>query len=87
MAAAAAAGSASAVSHPRPTARRRRGGLRRPRATRAGTAFASAFSGGRSHSDAVSLPLIDGPCVWRAPELRDAPELWSHRLTAGRGVE
>ena len=87
MAAAAAAGSASAVSHPRPTARRRRGGLRRPRATRAGTAFASAFSGGRSHSDAVSLPLIDGPCVWRAPELRDAPELWSHRLTASEIAE
>ena len=86
-AAAAAAGSASAVSRPCPTARRCRGGPRRPRATRAGTAFASAVSSGRSPSDAVSLPLIDGPCVWHGPELRAAPELWTHRLTASESAE
>ena len=86
-AATAAAGSASAVSRPCPTARRCRGGPRRPRATRAGTAFASAVSSGRSPSDAVSLPLIDGPCVWRGPELRAAPELWTHRLTASEIAE
>ena len=86
-AAATAAGSASAVSRPCPTARRCRGGPRRPRATRAGTAFASAVSSGRSPSDAVSLPLIDGPCVWRGPELRAAPELWTHRLTASEIAE
>ena len=86
-AAAAAAGSASAVSRPCPTARRCRGGPRRPRATRAGTAFASAVSTGRSDTDAVSLPIIEGPCVWRGPELRDAPELWTHRLTSSEIAE
>lgn len=29
-----------------------------------------------------SLPLIDGPCVWRGPELLKNPETWTHRLTA-----
>ena len=27
------------------------------------------------------------PCVWRGPELRAAPELWTHRLTASEIAE
>ena len=82
-AAAAAAGSASAVSRPaRPP-----GGAARDLATPArparGTARgASAVSSGRSPSDAVSLPPSTRPVRGRGPELRAAPELWTHRLTA-----
>ena len=59
-------------------------GLAAPRDPR-GDRVASAVSRGVP-SDAVSC-LIDGPCAWRGPELRAAPELWTHRLTASEIAE